>query len=134
MLATPFGYAEADEQIISDYSTTENVNIDGSDGGYTLTLDDGKETANFTVFASNGNTVSLTGNENQFTVNAKPGNVAIGIEAQAGSNVIIGNENSNNVMNITSDQWIMGIRAAGMIKIHKGASVTINGKRLCIKC
>ena len=128
MLATPFGYAEADEQIISDYSTTENVNIDGSDGGYTLTLDDGKETANFTVFASNGNTVSLTGNENQFTVNAKPGNVAIGIEAQAGSNVIIGNENSNNVMNITSDQWIMGIRAAGDDKDTQGASVTINGK------
>lgn len=128
MLAAPYGYAEADEQIVSSYSTTENVNIDGSNGKYTLSLDGGKEKANFTVFASNGNTVSLTGNENQFTVNAKPGNVAIGIEAQAGSNVVIGNENSNNIMNITSDQWIMGIRAAGSDKDTQGASVTINGK------
>lgn len=129
ILATPFSYVEARAPIYNEFSTEENINIDSSESDVKLTIG-GNETANFAVFAPKSKSVNLTGNENIFTVNAEIGNVAIGIEAQADSNVVIGNENSNNIMNISSDQWIFGIRAAGDDKdTHtQGASVTINGK------
>lgn len=127
MLATPFSYVEARAPIYNEFSTEENINIDSSESDVKLTIG-GNETANFAVFAPKSKSVNLTGNENIFTVNAEIGNVAIGIEAQADSNVVIGNENSNNIMNISSDQWIFGIRAAGVDKDTQGASVTINGK------
>lgn len=127
MLATPFSYVEARAPIYNEFSTEENINIDSSESDVKLTIG-GNETANFAVFAPKSKSVNLTGNENIFTVNAEIGNVAIGIEAQADSNVVIGNENSNNIMNISSDQWIMGIRAAGYDKDTQGAYVTINGK------
>lgn len=127
MLATPFSYVEARAPIYNGFSTEENINIDSSESDVKLTIG-GNETANFAVFAPKSKSVNLTGNENIFTVNAEIGNVAIGIEAQADSNVVIGNENSNNIMNISSDQWIFGIRAAGVDKDTQGAYVTINGK------
>lgn len=127
MLATPFSYVEARAPIYNEFSTEENINIDSSESDVKLTIG-GNETANFAVFAPKSKSVNLTGNENIFTVNAEIGNVAIGIEAQADSNVVIGNENSNNIMNISSDQWIFGIRAAGVDKDTQGAYVTINGK------
>lgn len=127
ILATPFSYVEARAPIYNEFSTEENINIDSSESDVKLTIG-GNETANFAVFAPKSKSVNLTGNENIFTVNAEIGNVAIGIEAQADSNVVIGNENSNNIMNISSDQWIFGIRAAGYDKDTQGAYVTINGK------
>lgn len=126
LLATPYGFAEASAPIYTEYSTEENMNINSSESNVTLTI--GDETANFAVFVPKGKEIKLTGNKNKFTINAKSGNVAMGIEAQNSSNFVIGNENSSTVMDLSSDQWIFGIRAAGVDKDTQGALVTINGK------
>ena len=131
LLATPYT-AWANDQILSSFSTTEDINIDASNGKYVLNFKDNQgnitDKANFAVLAPGSSTIELKGNNNIFNIYAKAGNVGLGIEAQAGSNVVIGNENSSTVMNLTSDQWIMGIRAAGADKDTQGATVTINGK------
>lgn len=131
LLATPYT-AWANDQILSSFSTTEDINIDASNGKFVLNFKDNQgnitDKANFAVLAPGSSTIELKGNNNIFDIYAKAGNVGLGIEAQAGSNVVIGNENSSTVMNLTSDQWIMGIRAAGADKDTQGATVTINGK------
>ena len=131
LLATPYT-AWANDQILSSFSTTEDINIDASNGKFVLNFKDNQgnitDKANFAVLAPGSSTIELKGNNNIFNIYAKAGNVGLGIEAQADSNVVIGNENSSTVMNLTSDQWIMGIRAAGADKDTQGATVTINGK------
>ena len=139
LLATPYT-AWANDQILSSFSTTEDINIDASNGKFVLNFKDNQgnitDKANFAVLAPGSSTIELKGNNNIFDIYAKAGNVGLGIEAQAGSNVVIGNENSSTVMNLTSDQWIMGIRAAGADKDTQGATVTINGKSFVLnaKC
>ena len=101
-------------------------------GAYSLTIGSG-EKADFAVFAPQGATVDMLGNNNFMTVNAKPGNVGVGVEAQPGSRVTIGNANSSTTINVTSDTWIMGVRAVGPGNTGgQGAYVEINGKNLTV--
>ena len=112
-----------------DYSTNKDLTIDAGNQVH-LKMGSG-EIVNFAVFASQGKNISLLGNNTSITVDAEPGNVGIGVEAQAGSTVRIGNPETTTTMNIRSDGWIMGIRAAGLNAATQGASV-VDGKNLFI--
>lgn len=123
-------FAASGNQVISSYSTTDDMEI--TSGAYSLTFGSG-EKADFAVFAPQGATVDMLGNNNFMTVNAKPGNVGVGVEAQPGSRVTIGNANSSTTINVTSDTWIMGVRAVGPGNTGgQGAYVEINGKNLTV--
>ena len=69
-------------------------------GAYSLTFGSG-EKADFAVFAQQNARIDMLGNNNFMTVNAKPGNVGVGVEAQPGSRVMIGNANSSTTINVT---------------------------------
>ena len=123
-------FAASGNQIISSYSTTDDMEI--TSGVYNLNYGSG-EKADFAVFAPKNATVDMLGNNNFMTVNAKPGNVGVGVETQPGSRVIIGNANSSTTINVTSDTWIMGVRAVGPGNSGgQGAYVEINGKSLTV--
>ena len=123
-------HAEMSGPIYEEYSTNKDLTIDAGNQVH-LTMGSG-ETVNFAVFAGQGKNISLLGNNTSITVDAEPGNVGIGVEAQAGSTVRIGNPETTTTMNIRSDGWIMGIRAAGKNADTQGASVVVDGKNLFI--
>ena len=123
-------FAASGNQVISSYSTTDDMEI--TSGAYRLTFGSG-EKADFAVFAQQNARIDMLGNNNFMTVNAKPGNVGVGVEAQPGSRVTIGNANSSTTINVTSDTWIMGVRAGGPGNTGgQGAYVEINGKNLTV--
>lgn len=123
-------FAASGNQVISSYSTTDDMEI--TSGAYSLTFGSG-EKADFAVFAQQNARIDMLGNNNFMTVNAKPGNVGVGVEAQPGSRVMIGNANSSTTINVTSDTWIMGVRAGGPGNTGgQGAYVEINGKNLTV--
>ena len=123
-------FAASGNQVISSYSTTDDMEI--TSGAYSLTFGSG-EKADFAVFAQQNARIDMLGNNNFMTVNAKPGNVGVGVEAQPGSRVTIGNANSSTTINVTSDTWIMGVRAGGPGNTGgQGAYVEINGKNLTV--
>ena len=123
-------FAASGNQVISSYSTTDDMEI--TSGAYSLTFGSG-EKADFAVFAQQNARIDMLGNNNFMTVNAKPGNVGVGVEAQPGSRVTIGNANSSTTINVTSDTWIMGVRAMGPGNTGgQGAYVEINGKNLTV--
>ena len=133
-------FAFATPQIFSSFSTTESVDI--SDTSYVLSYpykDENKidqiDNASFGVVALANKKVELLGSENIITRIASARTPVVGVDANAQSTVVLGSEGSITKINLSSDFWAMGIRAAGpgnSAADKQGALVTINGDSLII--
>ena len=123
------GSALAANPIYSDYTSSENIDIDGSK----LKVTYGENgPANFGVLGLNKNVINITGNDIGINTTANNNNAGVGIDAMRSSVITIGNDNTNTKIDVKSANWVIGIRAAGTDKDTKGSEVTINGKSLIV--
>ena len=123
------GSALAADPIYSDYTSSENIDIDGSKLKVTYGADG---PANFGILGINKNVINITGNDIGINTTAKNNNAGVGVDAMRSSIITIGNDNTNTKIDVKSANWVIGIRAAGTDKDTKGSEVTINGKNLIV--